>query len=170
MFSFADKLKPFFSITSSWDGPRSPDPLTHLPPSTQLHQKKYSEGDLISTKSPLTHSIPHSLSNTDFTTNLSPIPTNGVTSDAYDSTANTLAIRSLLTSYQLSLRVLVMQQPRNHKPPVILFDACDMTSPCADCIRVVSLAVAVDSYLLGLSQLYSEFPGSRCCRVRKIVV
>lgn len=136
MFSFADKLKPFFSITSSWDGPRSPDPLTHLPPSTQLHQKKYSEGDLISTKSPLTHSIPHSLSNTDFTTNLSPIPTNGVTSDAYDSTANTLAIRSLLTSYQLSLRVLVMQQPRNHKPPVILFDACDMTSPCADCIRV----------------------------------
>ena len=135
MFSFADKLKPFFSITSSWDGPRSPDPLTHLPPSTQLHQKKYSETDLISTKSPLTHSISHSLSNTDFTSNSSPIQTSGVTSDAYDSTANTLAIRSLLTSYQLSLRVLVMQQPRNHRPPVILFDACDMTSPCSDCIR-----------------------------------
>ena len=135
MFSFADKLKPFFSITSSWDGPRSPDPLTHLPPSTQLHQKKYSETDLVATKSPLTHSIPHSISNTDFTSNSSPVQTNDVTTDAYDSTANTLAIRSLLNSYQLSLRVLVMQQPRNHKPPVILFDACDMTSPCGDCMH-----------------------------------
>ncbi|KAI6661638.1 hypothetical protein LOD99_13511 [Oopsacas minuta] len=129
MFSFADKLKPFFSITPPWDGSRSPDP------STPIHHKKYSESDLASNKPPSAPSIHHSFSNTDFTCNSS---ANELLSDSYDSTANTLAIRSLLSSFQISLRILVMQQRKTYtqKPPVILYDVSDMTSACDDCMRV----------------------------------
>ena len=125
MLNFADKLKPFFSITSSWVGPHSPDPLTHFPPSTQVPSKKLSQPEVPSSKVSTRNSISHSVSTTVIRSNLFP---------EADAASNSLMIRSLLDSLQVSLRVLVMQQPKTctHKPPVVLFDSLDMTS-CGEC-------------------------------------
>ena len=170
MLNFADKLKPFFSITSSWVGPHSPDPLTHLPASTQVPPKKLSQPEVPSRK---VTAIPHSVSTTDIRNNISP---DSHSSGVPDSTANSLIIRSLLDSFQISLRVLVMQQPKTctHKPPVVLFDSLDMTSSCEECQQVfqpeqMSELIFGNCYISTPSGLKLQTLHSNCILLSRVI-
>ena len=163
MLNFADKL---FSITSSWVGPHSPDPLSHFPASTQVPQKTISQSEAPSGKIPARSSISHSISTTDIRSNLSP---------ECDVTSNSLVIRSLLDSLQISLRVLVMQQPKScaHKPPVVLFDSLDMTS-CEECQQVfhpeqMSELIFGNCYITTPSGLKLQTLHSNCILLSRVI-
>ena len=131
MFSFTDKLKPFFNISSTPNEPQSPDPLIHLPPSTQIHPNRIPcDSNHNSLKN---SSYDYTNSNTDVRNS----PQIANQQEGRDSPINIAAIRSILNSLPLAMRVLIIQQPRLNaqKSPLILFDSRDLISPCAECQR-----------------------------------